>query len=138
MFSIEGMNAFITGGTAGIGLAIAKRFAAAGAKVVIIGRRDGDPIAAEFGGIFIRTDVADEAQLKSAFEQAEAKLGKLDIVVNNAGIDDAGPTIDEGDGDSLQRVLDVNLKPIYNGLRYGPRHMNDGGSIINTSSVGAV
>ncbi len=138
MFSLENKNAFIIGGTAGIGLATARRFALAGAKVVIVGRRDAKALANEFDGVAIRADVANETELKAAFEQAEAELGKLDIVMNNAGIENTGPMIDESDADEFQRIIDINLKAVYNGLRYGPGHMNDGGVIINTSSDAAL
>ncbi len=134
MFSLEGLNALITGGTAGIGLATARRFAAAGAKVAIVGRRDAASLEDEFQGEFLRADVADEHQLLACFEEAEARMGKLDIVMNNAGIDNAGPTIAEQSADEFQRILDINLKAVYNGLRFAPLHMKDGGSIINTSS----
>ena len=137
MFSIEGETAFITRGTDGIGLETAKRLAAAGARVAIVGRRDGHAVAEEFGGVFIRADVVDEDQLKSAFDAAESQFGKLDIIFNNAGIGDAG-TIEKTDVDALQRLIDINVKPVYNGLRYGPRHMNDGGSIVNMGSTGGL
>ncbi len=138
MFSLEGLNSFITGGTAGIGLATARRFRQAGANVVIVGRRaEGESIAEEIGAIFIRADVGKEDQLASAFADAVAKVGKLDIVMNNAAFDNTGPLIDESDAAEFQRGIDVNLMSVYNGLRYGPRHMNDGGSIINISSLAA-
>ena len=135
MFSLKNKNAFITGGTSGIGLATAKRFTAAGAKVVIVGRRDATEIAKEFGGIFIKADVTVTSQIEAAFEQAEQAIGKLDIVMNNAGIDNNGPLIDESDVEDFQSLIDINLKSVYSGLLYGPRHMNDGGTIINTASV---
>ncbi len=138
MFSLKDKSAFITGGTAGIGLATAKRFADAGARVVIVGRRDGIALAAEFGGIAIQADVSKEEELESAFESAEKQIGKLDIVMNNAGIENTGPLIDDSEAKEFQRVIDINLLPVYNGLRYGPRYMNDGGAIINTSSVAAL
>ena len=137
MFSLEGLNALITGGTAGIGLATARRFAAAGAKVAIVGRREAAGLAKELGGESIRADVADEAQLRACFEEAEARLGKLDIVMNNAGIGTVGPTIAEHSADEFQQMLEINLKAVYNGLRFAPLHMNDGGSIINTASDAA-
>jgi NAD(P)-dependent dehydrogenase (short-subunit alcohol dehydrogenase family) len=137
MFSLAGLNALITGGTAGIGLATARRFSAAGAKVAIVGRREATDLAKELNGESIRADVADEAQLRACFEEAEARLGKLDIVMNNAGIDNVGPTIAEQSADEFQRILEINLKAVYNGLRFAPLHMNDGGSIINTGSDAA-
>lgn len=135
MFSIEGKVALVTGGTAGIGLAIAERLAAGGANVAILGRRDGEGIAEKFGGLFVRADVSDEDQLKNAFETVATQLGKLDVVVNNAGIDSTGLSIDEADSEAFQADIDVNLKPVYNGIRYGARYMNDGGSIINIGST---
>lgn len=135
MFSLAGKRALITGGTAGIGLATAHRFAAAGAQVAVVGRRDATEIAALFGGLAIQADVTDDAQLLQAFEQAAKQLGLLDIVMNNAGIENTGPTIEEQDAAEFQRLIDIDLKPVYNGLRFAPRHMNDGGAIINTSSV---
>jgi NAD(P)-dependent dehydrogenase (short-subunit alcohol dehydrogenase family) len=137
MFSLAGMNALITGGTAGIGLATARRFAAAGAKVVIVGRRDASALADELRGVLLRADVADEQQLRTCFKEAEARVGKLDIVMNNAGIDNVGPNIADQSADEFQRLLEVNLKAVYNGLRFAPPHMNDGGSIINTASDAA-
>ncbi|WP_425642240.1 SDR family NAD(P)-dependent oxidoreductase [Marinomonas gallaica] len=134
MFSLEGMNALITGGTSGIGLATARRFAAAGARVAIVGRRDATGLAEELNGIFLQADVTNEDQLRACFEAAEARLGKLDIIMNNAGIENSGPTIAEQSADEFQRILDINVKAVYNGLRFAPQHMNDGGSIINTSS----
>jgi NAD(P)-dependent dehydrogenase (short-subunit alcohol dehydrogenase family) len=134
-FSLQDKKALITGGTAGIGLATARRFAGAGARVVILGRRDGKALADQFSGVFLRCDVSDDTQLESAFDEAEVRVGKLDIVMNNAGMDDTGPPIEEADSEAFQRGIDTNLKPVYNGLRFGPRHMNDGGAIINTASL---
>jgi NAD(P)-dependent dehydrogenase (short-subunit alcohol dehydrogenase family) len=127
----------ITGGTAGIGLATARRFAAAGAKVVIVGRRDASALADELEGESLRVDVADEEQVRACFAEAEMRVGKLDIVMNNAGIENVGPAIAEQDSQEFQRIIEINLKAVYNGLRFAPPHMNDGGSIINTASDAA-
>lgn len=136
MFSLEDKTAFITGGTSGIGRAVAKRFAEAGARVAIAGRRnEGEAIAEEIGAIFIRCDVSVEQQVMDALARAEKALGKLDVVINNAGVQDTGPTIEEHDSEALEKNIGVMLKGVYFGLKYAPRHMKDGGSIINTSSV---
>jgi len=136
MFIIEGKTAFITGGTSGIGLAVAKRFVKAGAKVAIAGRRsEGEAIAEKIEALFIRCDVSDEEQVVDALSMAEQKLGKLDVIINNAGILDIGPTIEEHDTAALEQNIGVLQKGVYFGLRHAPRHMNDGGSIINTSSI---
>ncbi len=138
MFSLQGKTALITGGTSGIGAAVAKRFAASGAKVVVTGRRNSEQVATEAGVQFVRSDVSDEASVVSAFSEAVASLGKLDILVNNAGIQDTGKTIEEHDLDDFEKNVAVLQKGVYLGLKHGPSHMNDGGSIINTSSVAAV
>jgi NAD(P)-dependent dehydrogenase (short-subunit alcohol dehydrogenase family) len=134
-FSLRGKTALITGGTDGIGLAVAKRFVHAGGRVIIVGRRDGDSIAKNVGASFIRCDVSVEAQQIAMFDEAERRVGKLDILINNAGVLDVGPTIEKHSGEALDRNIGVMLKGVYFGLKYGPRHMHDGGSIINTSSV---
>jgi NAD(P)-dependent dehydrogenase (short-subunit alcohol dehydrogenase family) len=134
-FSLEGKTALITGGTDGIGLAVAKRMVLAGAKVAIAGRRDADGIAKDIGAIFIRCDVSVEAQQIAMFDEAERRLGKLAIVINNAGVENTGSTIEEHGVEELDRIIAINLKGVYYGLKYGPRHMQDGGSIINTASA---
>lgn len=139
MFSLKGKRTFITGGTAGIGRAVAERFKQAGAEVVIVGRRpQGEAIGKEIGAEFIRADVSDEEQVVQALARAEERLGKLDVLVNNAGVDNTGPTIEKGTSQELHRVFALNLDSVYYGLKYGPRHLNDGGSIINTASVAGI
>ena len=135
MFSLSGKNALITGGTAGIGLATARRFSRAGARVAIVGRRDATAVASDMDAVSLKADVSCEEELVDALEAAVASLGKLDIMINNAGIENTGPAIEDASADEFQRVLDINVKAVYNGLRYGPAHMNDGGSIINTASI---
>lgn len=136
MFDLSGKKALVTGGCSGIGLAIVKRFMAAGASVMAADLRS----TAEFnstGAAFVEIDVADEERVAAAFAEAEAQLGKLDILVNNAGIAlDTGPITDT-DLALFEKTQDVNLKGIFLGMKYGPRHMNDGGSIINTASTAA-
>jgi NAD(P)-dependent dehydrogenase (short-subunit alcohol dehydrogenase family) len=73
MFSLAGLNALITGGTAGIGLATERRFSAAGAKVAIVGRREATDLAKELRGEFIRADVADEAQLRASASRKQRR-----------------------------------------------------------------
>lgn len=136
MFGLDDKTAFITGGTAGIGLATAQRFGRAGARVVIVGRRsEGKEIAAQFGAHFIQADVTEEQQLLEALDGAVEEFGPIDILFNNAGIENTGPTIEESGNDEFQRLIDIDLKAPYAVLHHGASRMRDGGSIINTSSV---
>jgi NAD(P)-dependent dehydrogenase (short-subunit alcohol dehydrogenase family) len=137
MFSLKGKSAFITGGTSGIGLAVAKRFLAAGAAVAVSDITDGTRVAEEIGAAFVHIDVADEQSVEGALAQAEAMLGKLDIVVNNAGVGDIGASIEETGSAMLERITAINQYGVFYGLKHAPKHMNDGGSIINTSSMAA-
>ena len=136
MFSLSGKIALVTGGCSGIGLAIVDRFMAAGAQVIAADLAT-TPAFNKTGASFVALDVTDEDRLAQVFEEVEAKFGKLDILVNNAGIGlEEGPLI-EADIDAFQKTLAVNLNGVLFGLKYGPRHMNDGGSIVNTASLAA-
>lgn len=135
-FGLNGKTALVTGGTAGIGKAVAAQFVAAGATAMAVGRRtDGESIAAELGAEFLRTDVTKVGGVDAMFQEAERRLGKLDIVVLNAGIDPGQATIEDTDPDAFERNLDVNLRHVFWGLKHAPSHMRDGGSIIITSST---
>jgi NAD(P)-dependent dehydrogenase (short-subunit alcohol dehydrogenase family) len=137
MFSLEDKRTFITGGTAGIGRAVAAGFVQAGAEVVIAGRRDeGEAIAREIGAHFERLDVADEDAYVDVLDRMVERGGKLDVLIGNAGIAD-DLDFDDLTSDAFRRMLDVNLLGVFYGLKHGPPRMNDGGSIINTSSCSA-
>ncbi len=137
MFNLKGKNAYVTGAAGGIGLAVAKRFCRAGANVVITDIIDASQIAEEMGAQFHRVDVSDEGQVAESLAQAEAQLGKLDIVVNNAGIGEIGNTFEESEQAVIERVTKINQWGVLYGLKHAPKHMNDGGSIINTASMAA-
>ena len=137
-FDLTGKVAFITGGASGIGLAVARRFSRAGAQVVIADRQEGADVAAELGGHYSFLDVSDGEAVSAALAEAASTAGKLDILVNNAGINGADGVKLEACDDALTRKLfEVNTLGVYFGLKYGPGHMNDGGSIINTASLAA-
>lgn len=137
MFSLEDKHAFITGASGGIGLAVARRFTEAGAKVAIADIVDGSDDAKDISAHFFSIDVSDEESVAEALGQAVSAIGKLDIVVNNAGVGDVGPTFEETEQDLLERTTKINQFGVFYGLKHGPRHMSDGGSIINTSSLAA-
>ena len=136
MYSLKGKNAVITGGTGGIGLAIAKNFVENGANVTITGRREsGDQVAGEIGATFMRCDSTDEQQVKDSFAKIESSGGKIDILVVNAGTADDEGSIADYDSSDMKRMMDINFNGVFYALKYGPQHMNDGGSIITTGSA---
>lgn len=137
MFSLKNKAAFISGGVSGIGLAVAERFAAAGARVVAADIVSGEEVAAGVGAEFVRVDVSSEQSVAQALQQAEDLVGSLDIVANNAGVGDLGYTIEDTPDALLEKVTRINQWGVLYGLKYAPRHMNDGGSIINTASLAA-
>jgi NAD(P)-dependent dehydrogenase (short-subunit alcohol dehydrogenase family) len=139
MFSLQGRTAVITGGTSGIGRAVAARFATAGARVVIIGRREGTAIARDVGALgAVSADCSRDAEVARALHDARRLLGSgIDVLVNNAGIENTGPFITEATHDELVRAFAINSFAVFSGLKHGPPLMNDGGSIINTASIAA-
>lgn len=136
MFDLTGKVAFVTGGTAGIGLATARRLIRAGAHVTIVGRREsGSEVARRIGARFIRTNLTIEAELIEALDKVHKDRAPIDILFNNAGIENSGPTIEEADDKEFQRLVDIDLLAPYNVIRHGAKRMADGGSIICTSSA---
>jgi NAD(P)-dependent dehydrogenase (short-subunit alcohol dehydrogenase family) len=139
MSSLDGKTALVAGGTAGIGLAVAGAFVDAGARVVIGGRRpDGEDIAREASCDFVTLDVSDEENFQAALESVDGRAGKLDVLVLNAGIAQPPTSIGGLSSDAAREVVDTNLLGAFWGLKHGPDHMDDGGSIILTSSISAV
>ncbi len=135
-FSIAGKATLITGGTAGIGLATARHFTDQGANVVISGRRDsGAVIASDIGCHFIQTDMNTPKDIENLFSSATNHLGKLDVVINNAGVGGEVCSISDADMDIHDEVMTVNLRAAFYVIKLAPGHMNDGGTIINTASI---
>ena len=134
-FSLTDKVAVITGGGSGIGLATARRFAAAGARVTIANRSDSSQLAAEIGARFARTDVSVEPDVEALMKDVAERDGPIDIVVNNAGFGEVGAEVAGLSRELLQRHLDVNLFGVLYGIKYGVARMRDGGSIINVSSL---
>jgi NAD(P)-dependent dehydrogenase (short-subunit alcohol dehydrogenase family) len=140
---LAGKVAVITGAGSGIGLASARRFAAEGAQVVCvdIDELSGKLAADEVGGLFVRADVTDDADVVAMYAAAVETYGGLDIAFNNAGISppDDDSILTTGI-DAWRRVQEVNLTSVYLCCKHAIPHMQarGGGSIINTASFVAV
>jgi len=133
--------ALVTGGSRGIGAAIAKRLAADGASVAITYAKDASAASAvveaiELDGgraVAIQADAADAEAVKGAVEKAVAALGRLDVLVNNAGT--AMPKkFEESTLEELDRLIDINIRGTFVTTQAALKHMNDGGRIIMIGS----
>jgi 3-oxoacyl-[acyl-carrier protein] reductase len=130
----------VTGGGSGIGLAVVRRFIAAGALVLIVDRRAAvADIARAAGAEFFQADVAREEQVAAAFEVARKHFESVHILVNNAGIQPLGVGFDGLTCELLQKTFEVNTHSAAFGIKYAVSGMAEGGRVINiTSFVGAL
>ena len=141
MFSVEGRVAIVTGASSGLGVAFAQAFAESGADVAL-GARRVDRLAetaalVEGAGrraINVQTDVASPEACQALVDAAMAEFGRVDVLVNNAGIGTAAPATRESP-DQFRQVIDVNLNGCYWMAQACGRVMKPGSSIINISSV---
>lgn len=128
----------VTGGGSGIGRALARRFAAEGAKAVVVADIDGDAAAAtaaEVGGLGLRVDVADEADVQHLVRTAEEAHGPIDLFCSNAGIGGGGGV--EAPDDEWQRIWEINLMShVYAARAVLPGMVARGeGYLLNTASA---
>ena len=142
MSKLASKVALVTGGSRGIGAAIAKRLAADGASVAITYSKGADAAASvvntieRAGGeaIAIQADAADADAVKSAVEKTVATFGRLDVLVNNAGT--AIPkTFEETTLKEMDHVLDINVRGVFVATQTALKHMKDGGRIIMIGSA---
>jgi len=140
--NLEGKVALITGGSRGIGAAIAKRLAADGANVAITYTKGADAAASvvkeiERAGrkaIAIQADAADADAVKAAVEKTVKTFGRLDILVNNAGT--AVPKrFEETTLEELDRLMDINVRGVFVATQAALKHMKSGGRIISIGSA---
>ncbi len=140
MTRLAGKSAFVTGAASGLGRAIARRFAEEGARVAIADRDEpgGRQVAGEIGSaaLFLAHDVTSEEDWIANLGRAAAAFGRLDIIVNNAGIGPVG-TIEKTSLEEWRRVHAVNLDGVFLGCKHGIAQLRaaGGGAIINMSSV---
>src|SRR5271168_1793468 len=134
--------ALVTGGSRGIGAAIAKRLAADGASVAITYAKDASAASAvvktiELSGgraIAIQADAANVEAVQAAVEKAVTTFGRLDILVNNAGTAIPKP-FEEATLEEMDRVIDINIRGVYVATQAALKHMKSGGRIISIGSA---
>lgn len=140
-FGLAGRVCVVTGGAQGIGEACARRFVREQAKVVIVDVDDahGEALARELGAIYVHCDVGDKVQVDAMVARAVAEHGRIDVLVNNAGIFKAADFLEITEAD-FDAVLRVNLKGAFLVGQACAREMakSGGGSIVNMSSVNGV
>jgi 3-oxoacyl-[acyl-carrier protein] reductase len=142
MSALSGKAALVTGGSRGIGAAIALRLAKDGADVAITyssSPERAQQVAAEIGkhggkALAIQADAADQSAVRGAVQQAAKEFGKLDILVNNAGVLALGPIADFP-AEDFEKALSVNVRSVFTAIQEALRHMPDGGRIITIGSV---
>ena len=147
MKRLDGKVALITGGGTGIGAACARVFAQEGAAVVVTGRRKDvleqvvkDIEKAKGRALAVAGSVTDEAHARSAVAQAVRAFGKLDILINNAGVGEFGKVLHETDEATWNEMLAINLTGTYRMIKAAVPDMikAGGGSIVNVSSVASL
>ena len=133
MGSLRGAAVVVTGASSGIGLAVAERFVAAGAGMMT-GSRSAPP---EGLGHWVCTDVADSVQADALVAAAADAFGRVDVVVNNAGVQ-VEKTVAETTDDEFEYVMGVNVRGVFNVCRAAVRQMRtqpEGGVIVNVGSI---
>jgi len=140
---IKGKNILVTGASRGIGKAISKAIAGAGANVIMTARDKEalknlkeDIISKNGKVIYIPADLADKDEIKALFKKVEKDYGKLDVLINNAGFVKTGELVDFSIKD-FDRLIDINLRAVYLCCQYALKLMLPAGAgyIINISSV---
>ena len=140
-FRLDDRVAVVTGASSGLGVAFARAFAEAGADVVLAARRldrlqqtAASVRAAGRSALCVPTDIADPAQVQLMVDEAMAQFGKIDILINNAGVGAAIPATREAP-EQFRQVIDVNLNGAYWAAQACARVMQPGSTIVNISSV---
>lgn len=142
--SFENKITLVTGAGSGIGLATAKAFVESGATVVLsdineeaVRSASAELIAGGHKALAIGCNVADEADVEAMIEQTVATFGRLDVAFNNAGVNTPSVETADASGEEFDRVNTINLRGVWNCMKYELRQMREQGSgaIVNCSSV---
>lgn len=139
MNRFEDKSVIVTGAASGFGIAIAEKFAAEGASVMVadIDRENGEKVAGGIeGSVFFRIDVASEDDNKAMMDAAVDHFGKIDIMCCNAGIPHRGSYMTRMDTEAFDLMWAVNVRSIFLATKYCVPHMPEGSSIISTASIG--
>lgn len=144
----SGKTAVVLGATAGIGRAAALAFAAAGARVLVagLGASEGRAVEAEVRrcsgseALFIEADVTRADEVRAVIERAADRFGRIHAAVNNAGTEGRFGPVQAAEDEDFDRIMGVNLKGVWHGLKYEIPHMlaHGGGAIVNTASSAGV
>jgi 3-oxoacyl-[acyl-carrier protein] reductase len=138
---LAGRKAVVTGGAQGIGRAIAERFVASGARVTLWDRDRAlaEVAAEEIGGstAFVQVDMTDWDAVRSAAARTAAEMGRIDIMVNNAGIAGMNTTVADYPVDEWRRIIELNLNGVFHGCKaVVPGMLENGyGRIVNIASI---
>jgi NAD(P)-dependent dehydrogenase (short-subunit alcohol dehydrogenase family) len=143
----SGKTALVIGATAGIGRAAAVAFARSGANVVLAGLNaaDGNEVEAQIrdlgrNALFIEADVTREGDIRHVMAHGVERFGRIDVAVNNAGTEGVFGPVQDATSDDFDRIIAINLKGIWLGMKYQIPHMlmHGGGAIVNTASSAGV
>jgi NAD(P)-dependent dehydrogenase (short-subunit alcohol dehydrogenase family) len=139
MAKLQDKIAIITGGAAGIGKACAELFNAEGATVVVADIQDepGQQLADAIGGAYLHVDVTDPASVETMIKSTVERYGRIDILMNNAGIDGDQAVTGDSSLENWRKVMSVNMDAVYYGMKYVLPVMVEqkGGVILNTGST---
>ena len=144
LFSLNGKVAVVIGGTGELCGAMAEGLAGAGAEVVLVGRNE-EKAAARLArinavggkGYFVSAEASDKTQLQQLLETVVSRSGRIDIVVNGAGVNSPTPFLEIGE-DEFDRIMDINVKGVFLGCQVFGKYLverGEGGSIINLGSM---